>query len=259
MPASGAEVGEDGAADDPLPRVGLAAGRGVWVVLPTYNERENVEPMVAALLDQLPEGNVLVVDDASPDGTGKIADRMAGRDERVRVLHRGGKLGIGSAYLDGFRFGLREGYDVLVQMDTDLSHDPRHLPAMLEAIEGGADLVLGSRNIDGGGVTGWGLGRHVLSKGGSLYSRTILGLSIRDLTSGYKAWRREVLEAIDLGGVRSEGYSFQIEMTWRALRRGFRVVEVPIVFVDRRAGKSKMSRKIFLEAVAMVWKLRLEG
>lgn len=231
----------------------------VLVVTPTYNEADNLEAFVRALFDVVPSAHVLVVDDASPDGTGKIADRMAGRDERVRVLHRGGKLGIGSAYLDGFRFGLREGYDVLVQMDTDLSHDPRHLPAMLEAIEGGADLVLGSRNIDGGGVTGWGLGRHVLSKGGSLYSRTILGLSIRDLTSGYKAWRRDVLEAIDLGGVRSEGYSFQIEMTWRALRRGFRVVEVPIVFVDRRAGKSKMSRKIFLEAVAMVWKLRLEG
>lgn len=231
----------------------------VLVVTPTYNEADNLEPFVRALFEVVPSAHVLVVDDASPDGTGKIADRMAGRDERVRVLHRGGKLGIGSAYLDGFRLGLREGYDALVQMDTDLSHDPRHLPAMLAAVEGGADVVLGSRNIPGGGVLGWGLGRHVLSKGGSLYSRTILGLPIRDLTSGYKAWSRRALEGIDLDGVRSEGYSFQIEMTWRALRRGFRVVEVPIVFVDRRAGKSKMSRKIFLEAVAMVWKLRLEG
>lgn len=231
----------------------------VLVVTPTYNEADNLEPFVRALFEVVPSAHVLVVDDASPDGTGKIADRMAGRDERVRVLHRGGKLGIGSAYLDGFRLGLREGYDVLVQMDTDLSHDPRHLPAMLAAVEGGADVVLGSRNIPGGGVLGWGLGRHVLSKGGSLYSRTILGLPIRDLTSGYKAWSARALEGIDLDGVRSEGYSFQIEMTWRALRRGFRVVEVPIVFVDRRAGKSKMSRKIFLEAVAMVWKLRLEG
>ncbi|MCZ7684709.1 MAG: polyprenol monophosphomannose synthase [Sandaracinaceae bacterium] len=231
----------------------------VLVVTPTYNEADNLEPFVRALFEVVPSAHVLVVDDASPDGTGKIADRMAGRDERVRVLHRGGKLGIGSAYLEGFRLGLRDGYDVLVQMDTDLSHDPRHLPAMLAAIEGGADVVLGSRNIPGGGVLGWGLGRHVLSKGGSLYSRTILGLPIRDLTSGYKAWSARALEGIDLEGVRSEGYSFQIEMTWRALRRGFRVVEVPIVFVDRRAGKSKMSRKIFLEAVAMVWKLRLEG
>lgn len=231
----------------------------VLVVTPTYNEADNLEPFVRALFEVVPSAHVLVVDDASPDGTGKIADRMAGRDERVLVLHRGGKLGIGSAYLDGFRLGLREGYDVLVQMDTDLSHDPRHLPAMLAAVEGGADVVLGSRNIPGGGVLGWGLGRHVLSKGGSLYSRTILGLPIRDLTSGYKAWSARALEGIDLDGVRSEGYSFQIEMTWRALRRGFRVVEVPIVFVDRRAGKSKMSRKIFLEAVAMVWKLRLEG
>ncbi|HEY8431482.1 MAG TPA: polyprenol monophosphomannose synthase [Sandaracinaceae bacterium] len=230
----------------------------VLVVTPTYNEADNLEPFARALFEVLPSAHLLVVDDASPDGTGKLADRLAGRDERVRVLHRGGKLGIGSAYLEGFRLGLRDGYDVLVQMDTDLSHDPAHLPEMLAALESGADLVIGSRNIPGGGVRGWGLGRHVLSKGGSLYSRTILGLSIRDLTSGYKAWSRRALEAIDLGAVRSEGYSFQIEMTWRALRRGFRVVEVPIVFVDRRAGKSKMSRKIFLEAVAMVWKLRLE-
>jgi len=230
----------------------------VLVVTPTYNEADNLEAFVRALFGAVPDAHVLVVDDGSPDGTGKIADRLAGSDERVRVLHRGGKLGIGTAYLDGFRFGLREGYDVLVQMDTDLSHDPAHLPAMLRAIEGGADVVLGSRNIAGGGVRGWGLGRHVLSKGGSLYSRTILGLSIRDLTSGYKAFRREVLEGIDLASVRSEGYSFQIEMTWRALRGGFSVVEVPIVFVDRRAGESKMSRQIFLEAVAMVWKLRLD-
>ena len=231
----------------------------VLVVTPTYNERDNLESFVRALHDALPQAHVLVVDDNSPDGTGRIADRLAGRDERVRVLHRGGKLGIGSAYIEGFRLGLRDGYDVLVQMDTDLSHDPRYLPDFLAAIERGADVVLGSRNVPGGGVEGWGPGRHLLSKGGSLYSRAILGLPLRDLTSGFKAWRRDVLEAIDLGGVRSEGYSFQIEMTWRALRRGFVVREVPIVFVDRRAGKSKMSRTIFLEAVVMVWKLRLEG
>lgn len=230
----------------------------VLVVTPTYNERDNLELFVGKVHDALPEAHVLIVDDASPDGTGKIADRLAGRDERVRTLHRSGKLGIGSAYLEGFRRGLDEGYDVLVQMDTDLSHDPRYLGDFLHAIEHGADVVLGSRNIPGGGVEGWGPGRHFLSKGGSLYSRTILNLPIRDLTSGFKAWRRDVLETIDLGGVRSEGYSFQIEMTWRAIRHGFRVVEVPIVFVDRTAGKSKMSRKIFLEAVLMVWKLRFD-
>lgn len=229
----------------------------VLVVTPTYNERDNLEAFVRAVFDAVPEVHVLVVDDASPDGTGRIADRLAGEDERVRVLHRGGKLGIGSAYIEGFREGLREGYDVLVQMDTDLSHDPKYLRAFLDHVEDGADVVLGSRNISGGGVEGWGVGRHVLSKGGSLYSRTILGLPIHDLTSGYKAWRAPVLIGIDLTTVRSEGYSFQIEMTWRAVQRGFRVVEQPIVFVDRRAGKSKMSRAIFLEAVAMVWKLRL--
>lgn len=231
----------------------------VLVVTPTYNERDNLETFVASVFEALPDAHVLVVDDGSPDGTGKIADRLAGSDERVSVLHRSGKLGIGSAYLQGFAQGIREGYEVLVQMDTDLSHDPRYLPDFLAALEGGADLVLGSRNIPGGGVDGWGPGRHLLSKGGSLYSRAILGLPVRDLTSGYKAWRADVLRAVDLGAIRSEGYSFQIEMTWRAIRRGFRVVEVPIVFVDRRAGKSKMSRQIFFEAVAMVWKLRLGG
>jgi dolichol-phosphate mannosyltransferase len=230
----------------------------VLIVTPTYNEADNLETFVRAVHAVVPDAHVLVVDDGSPDGTGKIADRLAGSDTRVRVLHRGAKLGIGSAYLDGFRWGLRSDYDVLVQMDTDLSHDPRYLPAMLEAIDRGAGVVLGSRNIEGGGVEGWGPGRHVLSKGGSMYSRAILGLPLRDLTSGYKAWRRDVLEQIDLSRVRSEGYSFQIEMTWRAVKRGFRVVEVPIVFVDRRAGKSKMSRAIFLEAVLMVWKLRFD-
>lgn len=230
----------------------------VLVVTPTYNERDNLERFVSAVHEAQPEAHVLVVDDASPDGTGAIADRLAGSDPRVSVLHRSGKLGIGSAYIEGFRIGLREGYDVLVQMDTDLSHDPRYLADFLAALDAGADVVLGSRNIPGGGVEGWGPGRHLLSKGGSLYSRTILGLPLRDLTSGYKAWRREALEAIELGGVQSEGYSFQIEMTWRAVKRGFRVTEVPIVFVDRRAGKSKMSRQIFAEAVLMVWKLRLQ-
>ncbi len=234
------------------------AGR-VLIVTPTYNERENLEAFVGDVLGVLPEAHVMIVDDASPDGTGRLADEMAEADPRVRVLHRPGKLGIGSAYIDAFRQGMAAGYDVLFEMDTDLSHDPRYLPDFLAAIDDGADVVIGSRNIPGGGVEGWGFGRHVLSKGGSLYSRTILGLPIRDLTSGYKAFRAPVLRAVDLDRVRSEGYSFQIELTYRALRKGFAVREVPIVFVDRRAGHSKMSRRIFAEAVGMVWKLRLEA
>ncbi len=236
-----------------------AGARRVLIVTPTYDERDNLEPFIERVLAALPEAHVLVVDDASPDGTGELADQLAATDSRIAVMHRAGKLGIGSAYLDAFRRGIAEGYDVLLEMDTDLSHDPRYLPDFLVAIDQGADVVIGSRNIPGGGVEGWGVGRHVLSKGGSLYSRMLLGLSVHDLTSGYKAFRREALEAIDLDAVHSEGYSFQIELTYRALRRGFRVAEVPIVFVDRRAGKSKMSRRIFVEAVLMVPRLRLEA
>ena len=231
----------------------------ILIATPTYDERENLEPFLAGVFDVLPEAHVLVVDDASPDGTGELADAIAERDERVHVMHRAGKLGLGSAYLDAFRWALDRDYDVVFEMDTDLSHDPAYLPDFLRAFEGGADLVIGSRNVRGGGVEGWGLGRHVLSKGGSLYSRTILGLHVRDLTSGYKGFRRSVLEGIDLDGVRSEGYSFQVELTYRALRRGFRVEEVPIIFVDRRAGQSKMSRRIFAEAVLMMPKLRLDA
>lgn len=230
----------------------------VLVVTPTYDERDNLEPFLKGLFEHAPEVNVLIVDDASPDGTGELADAIAARDPRVRVVHRPGKMGIGSAYLQAFQWGLDEGYEVLVEMDTDLSHDPRHLPAMLAALRN-ADVVIGSRNVPGGGVEGWGPGRHLLSKGGSLYSRTLLGLRVRDLTSGFKAFRREVLQAIDLDQVQSEGYSFQIELTYRAVQKGFRVAEVPIVFVDRRAGQSKMSRRIFVEAVLMVPKLRLDA
>jgi dolichol-phosphate mannosyltransferase len=233
--------------------------RRVLIVTPTYNEKENLLAFVRGVHDVLTDAHVLVVDDASPDGTGKVADELAGADPRVRVLHRAGKLGIGTAYLEGFRRAIDEKYDVVLEMDTDLSHDPKYLPDFLRAIDDGADLVIGSRNIPGGRVDGWGPYRHLLSKGGSLYARTILGLGVRDLTSGYKAFRREVLEAIDLGSVRSEGYSFQIELTYRAARKGFRVAEVPIVFVDRRHGASKMSRKIVREAVAMVWKLRFDA
>ena len=231
----------------------------VLIVTPTYDERDNLEPFLAGVFEVLPDAEIMIVDDASPDGTGELADRIAAEDPRVHVLHRPGKMGIGSAYIDAFRWGLDRGYDAFFEMDTDLSHDPRYLPDFVEALEGGADVVIGSRNIPGGGVEGWGIGRHILSKGGSLYSRAILGLGVRDLTSGYKAFGREVLSAIDLERVRSEGYSFQIELTYRAIVRGYRVVEVPIVFVDRRAGESKMSRRIFAEAIVMVWKLRLDA
>jgi len=234
-------------------------GSRVLVITPTFNERDNLPAFLAGLFEVLPEAHVLVVDDASPDGTGELADALAAKDPRIAVLHRAGKLGLGSAYLEGFRRGLAEGFDVLVEMDTDLSHDPAYLPDFLDAIARGADLVIGSRNIPGGGVEGWGPGRHLLSKGGSLYSRLILGLSVRDLTSGYKAFSRRALEAVDLGSVRSNGYSFQIELTYRALQKGMRVAEVPIVFVDRRAGQSKMSRRIFAEAVGVVWKLRFDA
>lgn len=228
------------------------------IVTPTYNERDNLERFVEGVLRWVPEAHVLVVDDASPDGTGDVADRMAANDPRIKVMHRAGKLGIGTAYVQAFQRGLAEGYELFVEMDADLSHDPAHLPAFLKAFERGADVVVGSRNIEGGGVTGWGVGRHLLSKGGSLYSRTILGLPVRDLTTGYKGFRAEVLRAIDLGSVHSEGYSFQIELTYRAAKRGFSVVEVPIHFVDRKAGQSKMSSRIFGEAVLMVWKLRFD-
>lgn len=231
----------------------------ILIVTPTYNERENLAPFLEGVFEVVPHAHCLIVDDNSPDGTGQLADEIAAEDERVEVMHRPGKMGLGSAYLQAFQRAIEDGYDLVFEMDTDLSHDPRYLPEFLEAFRNGADIVIGSRNVPGGGVEGWGPGRHFLSKGGSLYSRAILGLSVRDLTSGYKGFRREALEAIELGSVKSEGYSFQIELTYRALRKGFRVHEVPIIFVDRRAGQSKMSRKIFAEAVMMVPKLRLDA
>ena len=229
------------------------------IVTPTYNERSNLQTFVDAVRAVAPDVDILVVDDASPDGTGELADDIARRDSRLSVLHRSGKLGLGSAYLQAFRRGLEQGFERFLEMDADLSHDPKYLPDFFRALDDGADVVIGSRNIPGGSVEGWGAGRHLLSKGGSLYSRTILGVPVRDLTSGYKAFSRRALEAIDLDRVRSNGYSFQIELTYRALRRGMKVVEVPIVFVDRRAGQSKMSRRIFAEAVAEVWRLRFDA
>jgi dolichol-phosphate mannosyltransferase len=229
------------------------------IVTPTYNERDNLPRFLGEVRAAAPDSHILIVDDASPDGTGELADAIAAKDDHVRVMHRAGKMGLGTAYLQAFAKGLSEGYDRFFEMDADLSHDAKYLPAFARALDDGADAVIGSRNIPGGGVEGWGVGRHVISKGGSIYSRTILGLGIHDLTSGYKAFTRRALEAIDLPSVRSNGYSFQIEMSYRLVLRGMRVDEVPIVFVDRVVGKSKMSRKIFLEAVGVVWKLRFDA
>jgi dolichol-phosphate mannosyltransferase len=225
------------------------------VCLPTYDEKDNVEPITRAILAASPAFEVLVIDDNSPDGTGRIADRLAAEEPRIHVLHRAGKEGLGKAYLAGFAWALERGYRLVLEMDADFSHDPKHLPAMLAAAAE-ADLVLGSRYVPGGGTVNWGLGRKLLSRGGSLYARTILGLSVRDLTGGFKCFRREVLEAIDLGSVACTGYAFQIELTYRAVRRGFRVAEVPIVFADRRVGQSKMSKRIVLEALRKVWSIR---
>jgi dolichol-phosphate mannosyltransferase len=199
---------------------------------------------------------VLVVDDNSPDCTGERADVLARADPRVHVLHRSAKQGLGKAYLAGFDWALARPYAFIFEMDADFSHDPRYLPRFLAEMDAGADLVLGSRYVKGGGTVNWGIGRQIISRCGSLYARTLLGLEVRDLTGGFKCFRREVLEALDLATVKSTGYGFQIELTYRAVKRGFRVREIPIVFEDRRVGESKMSRKIFLEAAAMVWKLR---
>jgi dolichol-phosphate mannosyltransferase len=228
------------------------------VVLPTYDERENLPAIVPAILAASPEVDVLVVDDDSPDGTGRLADELAAREPRVRVLHRARKEGLGRAYLAGFEVALRAGYGRILEMDADFSHEPERLPALLAASRD-ADVVLGSRYVPGGGTRNWGLGRRLLSRGGSVYARTILGVRVHDLTGGFKCFRREVLERIDLPTVTSAGYAFQIELTWRALRAGFRVVEVPIVFADRRVGQSKMSRAIVLEALWKVWLIRAAG
>jgi len=231
----------------------------VLVIVPTYNERDNLPQIVAAVHEHLPEADLLVVDDNSPDGTGQVADQIAQRDARVSVLHRSGKLGLGTAYIAGFKWALSRDYQFVFEMDCDFSHDPKYLPALLARARAGADLVLGSRYVEGGGTVNWGPLRKLISRGGSLYARTILGVAVRDLTGGFKCFRRPLLEAVDLDSVSAQGYGFQIEMTYRAIKHGFRVEEVPIVFVDRRVGQSKMSKKIFLEALTLVWKLRLSG
>ncbi len=229
-----------------------AALPGPWLILPTYNEAENIEPLVRAVLPRLAssefEHTVLVVDDSSPDGTGAIADRLAEELAHVRVLHRPQKQGLGRAYLAGFGVALAEGADLILEMDSDFSHDPADLPRLLAAT-GAADLVLGSRYVPGGGVEDWGIVRRALSRGGSWYARMVLGVPVRDLTGGFKCFNRRVLEAIDRNGVHADGYGFQIELTYRAVQAGFTVAEVPITFRERRVGQSKMTARIALEAV----------
>jgi dolichol-phosphate mannosyltransferase len=232
-----------------------------WLILPTYNEAENIRAIVSASAEVLagaaPEGfRVLVVDDGSPDGTGSIADGMAAEHDWLAVLHRTEKNGIGPAYLAGFRYALDRGAGYVMEMDSDFSHDPADLARLLAAARDGADLALGSRYVPGGGVSDWGLLRRFVSEGGSTYARWVLGLQVRDVTGGFKCFRREVLEAIHFDSVRSRGYAFQVELTYRAVRAGFRVVEVPIVFRDRQHGQSKMSWRIAAEAAWLVPRLR---
>jgi len=228
------------------------------VVVPTYNERTNVSQVVPAVLAQDPCIEVLVVDDNSPDGTGQIADQLASDDARVHVLHRGGKEGLGKAYIAGFRWALERGYDLVFEMDADFSHDPRFLPKLIEAVQD-ADLVIGSRYKTGVNVINWPISRLLLSLGANQYARWVTGLPLTDSTGGFKCFRRRVLEAIPLDRVRSNGYAFQIEMSFLAWKRGFRLKEIPIVFTDRVEGQSKMNKKIVREAVWMVWWLRLRS
>jgi dolichol-phosphate mannosyltransferase len=226
------------------------------IIIPTYNELENLRPLLEAVFSNAPQTDILIVDDNSPDGTGALADSIATEDTRVHVMHRAGKLGLGTAYIAGFKYAVEHGYDAAFEMDADFSHDPRYLPDFLKAIEN-ADLVIGSRYIQGGDTPNWSIMRRFISGGGNLFARFMLvGMSIHDCTAGYRCYRREVLENIDLDSVQSQGYAFQIEMAYRVLTHSFKIVEIPIIFMDRRVGKSKMSRTIFLEAFSYVLRTR---
>ena len=246
---------EDYALEQPDSNVQEKSCVGI-VLIPTYNERDNLERVINEVRTHLPTGDILIIDDQSPDGTGKLADQIAQSDARVHVLHREKKEGLGRAYLAGFRWALDRHYPYIFEMDADLSHPAEALPRMIIAAEQGADLVLGSRWVRGGGVKGWPLKRKLLSRGGSLYARFILGTSVRDLTGGFKCFKSETLRGINLDQVQTVGYGFQIELTWRVLQQGLKVVEIPIIFTDRVAGQSKMSASIFTEALLLVWKLR---
>jgi dolichol-phosphate mannosyltransferase len=254
-----ATLADPGVAPSPDAVADPERGAGTWVILPTYDEADNIRPISTAILRALPEATLLVVDDGSPDGTGTIADELAAADPRIRVRHRVAKQGLGKAYLDGFRVALSAGAAFIVQMDADFSHDPATLPALLEpVVSGDADLVIGSRYTPGGGVVDWGLARRVVSRGGSMFARLVLGLDPHDLTGGFKAWRASTLQAVPFDGVHAGGYVFQIEMTFRASRGGARIREIPITFHDRRVGQSKMSRRIVVEALVVVVQLRIE-
>ena len=262
LPARSAEPPGRAAAAQEAARPGILRGVNV-VVLPTYNERDNLRHALARIRE-VADGHglqlhTLIVDDNSPDGTGELADELAASVPDVSVLHRAGKEGLGKAYIAGFKHALGMGATRIFEMDADLSHDATYLPHFLRLIDQGADLVLGSRYVKGGGVENWGLSRKVISRGGCLYAQTILGLPLRDLTGGFKCFRDTVLRTIDLDSVDTKGYGFQIEMTYRAFKLGFKVVELPIIFVDRKVGESKMSNDIVVEAMKSVWKLRLSG
>lgn len=255
MPAPASAAAQDGEST----AAGRLPGAGTWVVLPTYDEAENIGPVSEAILRALPAATLLVVDDDSPDGTGKLADGLGASDPRIRVRHRAAKQGLGRAYLDGFRIALDGGALRIVQMDADFSHDPAVLPQLVAALERGeVDLVVGSRYTPGGAVVDWGMGRRWISRLGSLFARAVLGLPVRDLTAGFKAWTAETLRAIPFDGFHSGGYVFMIETTFRAHRAGARILELPIVFRDRRVGQSKMSRRIIAEALVVVVQLRFE-
>lgn len=228
------------------------------ICMPTYNEMENLENIIEAIHEVVPDVHILVIDDNSPDGTGKLADELAQDDERIHVLHRTIKEGLGPAYIAGFRWALERDYDTILEMDADFSHQPRYLPEMIGQTSS-YDVVIGSRYIAGGGTQDWGLIRRLISRGGGFYARTILGLDIHDLTAGFVAWRREVLETIGLDGIEASGYVFQIELKNRAFHAGFKVLEIPIVFPDRVAGASKMTPNIAAEALWRVWKIKLKG
>src|SRR5579883_3587265 len=225
------------------------------LIIPTYNEVENLPPLLKEIFEYAPETDILIVDDNSPDGTGELADKISAENARVHVMHRAGKLGLGTAYIAGFKYAVAHGYDAAFEMDADFSHDPCYLPDFLRAIKG-ADLVIGSRYVAGGGTPNWSLMRRIISGGGNIFARFMLGIPVHDCTAGYRCYRREVLESIGLDTVQSQGYAFQVEMAYRVMKQGFKIVEIPIIFMDRRVGKSKMSRKIVIEAFTYVLRTR---
>lgn len=233
------------------------------IVIPTYNEIDNIQPLVRQVLEATPSSvHILICDDGSPDGTGQLADTMAKADQRVHVLHRPKKMGLGTAYVAGFKWGMQQTsptFDAFIEMDADFSHNPTYLPTMLRHLEEGSDVAIGSRYVSGGGTVNWGIGRKIISRGGSLYSRLILGAKIRDFTGGFNGWRRKVVEAVEMETLRSDGYSFQIELKYRAFLRGFKITEFPIIFEDRKVGKSKMNRRIVFEALGRVWGFRMRA